>query len=61
MNRAQAPKTTLRMPPDVVEWLKLRAARNITSMTAELVRVVRDRMAQERRAERKASLEGADQ
>jgi Arc-like DNA binding domain len=53
MNRAHAPKTTLRMPPDVVEWLKLRAAHNVSSMTAELVRVVRDRMAQERRAERR--------
>jgi Arc-like DNA binding domain len=49
MNRAQAPKTTLRMPADVVEWLKLRAERNITSMTAEMVRVVRERMAQEGR------------
>jgi hypothetical protein len=56
MNRAQAPKTTLRMPPDVIEWLKLRAAHNVSSMTAELVRVVRDRMAQDRRAERKAEV-----
>jgi hypothetical protein len=52
MNRAQAPKTTLRMPPDVIEWLKLRAAHNVSSMTAELIRVVRDRTAQERRAEK---------
>jgi hypothetical protein len=48
MNRAQAPKTTMRMPPDVVEWLQQRAAHNITSVTAEIVRVVRERMARER-------------
>jgi hypothetical protein len=48
MNRAQAPKTTVRMPPDVVEWLQQRAAHNITSVTAEIVRVVRERMARER-------------
>lgn len=51
MNRAQAPKTTLRMPPDVIEWLKLRAAHNVSSTTAELVRVIRDRMAQEQSAD----------
>ncbi len=45
MNRADAPKTTLRMPPDVVEWLKRRATHNVSSMTAEIVRVVRERMA----------------
>jgi hypothetical protein len=53
MNRADAQKTTLRMPPDVIEWLKLRAAHNVSSMTTELVRVVRDRMAQDRHAARK--------
>jgi hypothetical protein len=47
MNRAQAPKTTVRIPPDVVEWLQQRAEHNITSVTAEIVRVVRERMAQE--------------
>jgi Arc-like DNA binding domain len=52
MNRAQAQKTTLRMPADVVEWLQQRAAHNITSMTAEIVRVVRDRIAQEGCAEK---------
>jgi plasmid stability protein len=55
MNRADAQKTTLRMPSDVVEWLKIRAAHNVSSMTTELVRVVRDRMAQDRRAERQAA------
>jgi hypothetical protein len=48
MNRAQCKKTTLQMPPDVVEWLRQRAAHNISSMTAEIVRVIRDRMHQER-------------
>jgi hypothetical protein len=47
MNRAQAPKTTVRMPPDVVEWPHKKAAHNITSMTAEIVRLVRERMAKE--------------
>jgi hypothetical protein len=50
MTRAHAPKTTVRMPPDVVEWLQQRAAHNITSVTAEIVRVVRERMAEEERA-----------
>jgi hypothetical protein len=53
MHRAQAPKTTLRMPDDVVIWLRQQAAHNVTSMTAEIIRVIRDRMHQDRRAERK--------
>jgi hypothetical protein len=54
MNRAQAQKTTLRMPADVVEWLQQRAAHNIASVTAEIVRVVRERMAgSARRARRR--------
>lgn len=56
MNRAHAPKTTLRMPPDVIAWLKTRAAHNVSSMTAELVRVCRDRMTQDRHAARKAEV-----
>lgn len=51
MNRARAPKTSFRIPPDVSEWLKHQAARNVSSMTAELVRLVRDRMAEEDRAQ----------
>jgi hypothetical protein len=54
MNQAQAPKTTLRMPPDVTEWLKQRAAHNISSMTTEVVRVLRDRMCAERNEARAA-------
>jgi hypothetical protein len=42
------------MPADVVEWLQQKAAHNITSMTAEIVRAVRDRMAQEGRGEKAA-------
>ena len=57
MNRAPVPKTTVRMPPDVVEWLQQKAAHNISSMTAEIVRVVRDRMHQDRRAERQAEVQ----
>jgi hypothetical protein len=53
MNRAEAPKTTIRLPADVSEWLRDRAAHSVTSMTAEIIRVVRDRMRQDRRAERK--------
>ena len=45
-------KTTFRLPPDVVEWLKHQAAHNITSMTTELVRVIHERVAQEGRAEK---------
>ena len=52
MNQAQFKKTTLQLPPDVVEWLRLRAKHNISSMTAEIVRAVRDRMHQDRCGER---------
>jgi hypothetical protein len=52
MNQAQFKKTTLQLPPDVVEWLRQRAKHNISSMTAEVVRAVRDRMHQDRTAER---------
>lgn len=55
MNKAPAPKTTARMPPDVVLWLQQKAKHNVTSMTAEIVRVVRDRAPQERR-ERKTGM-----
>jgi hypothetical protein len=55
MNRAPVPKTTVRMPPDVVTWLQQKAAHNITSMTAEIVRVCRAQMAHERRQERAPS------
>jgi hypothetical protein len=54
MNRAKAPKTTIRLPADVSEWLRDRAAHSVTRVTAEIIRVVRDRMAQDRRAERDA-------
>jgi Arc-like DNA binding dprotein len=54
MNRAQAPKTTIRLPADVSEWLRDRAAHSVTSVTAEIIRAVRDRIAPDRRAECKA-------
>jgi hypothetical protein len=54
MNRAQAPKTTIRLPADVSEWLRDRAKHSVTSVTAEIIRVVRDSMAHDRRAECKA-------
>jgi hypothetical protein len=52
VNNAQLKKTTMQMPPDVIEWLRRRAAHNVSSMTAETIRVLRDRMHQDRRAER---------
>jgi hypothetical protein len=51
MNRAQFKKTTLQLPPDVVEWLRQRAKHNISSMTAEITRAIRDVMDQDRTAE----------
>ena len=54
MNRADAQKTTLRIPSDVTDWLKLRAAHNVSSMTAELIRAVRECMARERCVEKAA-------
>jgi hypothetical protein len=52
MNRAQAPKTTVRLPADVSAWLRDRAAHAVTSVTAEIIRVVRERMDQDVRAEK---------
>jgi hypothetical protein len=54
MNRSPAEKTTMRLPPDVVTWLQQKAEYNISSMTCELTRVCRERMAQDRHVERKA-------
>jgi hypothetical protein len=50
VNNAKLKKTTVALPDDVVEFLRQRATLNISSMTSELVRVVRDRMHQERRS-----------
>jgi plasmid stability protein len=52
MNRSPADKTTMRLPDDVVSYLKRRAAHNVSSMTCEAVRAIRSQMAQERRAKR---------
>ncbi|MBR0910822.1 Arc family DNA-binding protein [Bradyrhizobium sp. 521_C7_N1_3] len=46
---------TLKVPGDVREKLKAWATHNVTSMTAELVRSVRERMARER-AEREQAV-----
>ena len=48
-NRAQAQKTTLRMPRDVTDWLRARARHNVTSMTAEIIRTIRAQIAAELR------------
>jgi hypothetical protein len=49
MNQAEAMKMMVKVPPDVRQYLEETAAYNITSMTAEIVRSVRDRMAREQR------------
>jgi hypothetical protein len=49
MNQAQVAKMTVKIPPDVRQWLEAQAAYNVTSMTAEVIKVIRDRMARERR------------
>jgi hypothetical protein len=52
MNQAQAAKMTVKIPDDVRQFLEAQAAENVTSMTAEMVRSVRERKA---RDERKAA------
>lgn len=47
MNQAQAAKMTVKVPPDVRQWLEAQAAYHVTSMTAEVIRVIRDRMARD--------------
>ena len=57
MNKSNAPKTTMRLPDDVVDWLKSKAKRNVSSLTAEVVRAIRAVAAQEHR-ERADNAEG---
>jgi hypothetical protein len=52
MNRADAIPLRVNIPTDVREHLQAWAAHNVTSMTAELVRSVRDR-AEREQAERR--------
>jgi hypothetical protein len=47
MNRAPAPKTSVRLPADVTRLLQQKATHNVTSMTAEIVRIVRQEVARE--------------
>lgn len=49
MNPADAVKMMVKVPLDVRRYLEEKTAYNITSMTAEIVRSVRDRMAREQR------------
>jgi Arc-like DNA binding domain len=62
MNKAHVKKTSFAMPSDVTDWLKKMARHNVSSMTSEIVRVVRDRMNQDLRAGRtySATREAAD-
>jgi hypothetical protein len=47
MNQPQVVKMLIKLPGDVREWLEGQAARNISSMNAEVVRSLRDRMDQD--------------
>lgn len=47
----------VRIPPEMKEWLEREAAKNLRSMTAEVVLSVRERMERERR-QMKAAPEG---
>jgi hypothetical protein len=49
LNRSNAEKTTMRLPDDVVSWLKARARHNVSSMTTEAVRAIRSQIARELR------------
>jgi plasmid stability protein len=49
MNRSNAEKTTMRLPDDVVSWLKAKAAHHVSSMTTEAVRAIRAQIVQEQR------------
>jgi hypothetical protein len=47
MNRAQATRMGVNLPEDVRQQLEAWATYNVTSMTAEIVRSVRDRAERE--------------
>ncbi|QPF88616.1 hypothetical protein [Bradyrhizobium commune] len=51
MNRSGAAKTTLAIPADVREALERWAQQNLTSMTAEIARAVRERAQREKAAD----------
>jgi hypothetical protein len=54
MNRTQADRVSMRLPPDVVQWLQRKASERISSMTTEAVAAIRMVAAMEAR-ERAAS------
>lgn len=47
MNRAEAARTTLSIPPDVRRQLEQWAKTNVSSLSAEVVRAVRERAQRE--------------
>jgi hypothetical protein len=49
VNRSPAPKTSVRLPEDITIWLQRKAQYHVTSMTAEIVRLVRAEVAREMR------------
>jgi plasmid stability protein len=49
MNRTQAERVSMRLPSDVRQWLEVKAAARISSMTTEAVAAIRAQMAQEHR------------
>jgi plasmid stability protein len=53
MNNSQLKKTTMQLPDDVIAWLKRRATHNVSSMTSEAIRALRNQMHEDRRAEQK--------
>jgi hypothetical protein len=54
MNEPDTVGTMLRIPHDVREWLKATARYNTSSMQAEIIRSIRDRMESERRTLKRA-------
>jgi hypothetical protein len=50
MQDTSAPtRLLIRVPKDAREWLKAKAAHNVSSMAAEVIRSIRDRMDAEQR------------
>lgn len=47
MSDIAAPRLTLRLPPDVREWVRRRAAENLRSENNEIVLAIRKQMAAE--------------
>jgi predicted transcriptional regulator len=58
MNGAKAPQTAIRLPDDVRQWLKDQAIYNCTSLSAEAIRAIRERMALEERRQQSTAKAG---